>query len=195
MRTLMPCLGLLLLLSGCSVSVATGAAVSVGEVDEAEPLNNEPSQGTAAAWLVDARWWPASDRVFEKNDGWMIDVMLDLQHEPPAGEEVLQLEWLLDTVYEPVQSHAQSQSGAPPVVRPVAPDGVYRLKRRQRVDFTRTVRVTAQRFQIPVELERKRGFQAGEYLLTVKHLGSGVAFGESQRVLLFGAATPMQDDG
>ncbi len=181
----MPCFALLLLTSGCSVSVATGASVSVGDAEEVEPMNNEPSQGTAAAWLVGGRWWPASDRVFEKNAQWMIDVMLDLQHEPPAGKEVLQFDWLLDTVYEQVLSHP----GAPPVVRPVAPDGVYRIKLRQRVDFSTTVRAAPQRFQIPVKLERKRGFQAGEYLLTVKHLGSGVALGTPQRVLLFGAAT------
>jgi hypothetical protein len=191
MRTLMSCLGLLLFASGCSVSVATGAAVSVGEVDEVEPLNNAPSQGTAAAWLVGARWWAASDGVFEKDGQWTIDVMLDLQHEPPAGEEVLQLDWLLDTVYESVHV----SPGAPPVVRPVAPDAVDRFEVRERVDFRTTVRALDRRFQIPVELERKRGFQAGEYLVTVKHLGSGVTFGEPQRVLLFGVGTPAQGDG
>ncbi|MBW2458750.1 MAG: hypothetical protein JRI68_29900 [Deltaproteobacteria bacterium] len=189
MRASVLCLVLLAGVSGCSVSVATGASVSVGDADEVGPLNNEPSPGTAAAWLVGARWWPASERVFEKDQQWMIDVMLELSAEPPAGEELVQFELLLDMVYEPV--HARP--GAPPVVRPVPPDGIHRIKLRQRVDFGSTVQAAPRRYQIPVKLPRRRGFQAGEYWLKVTHLGSGVALGTQQLVVLHGGATPADE--
>jgi len=190
MRVGSSCLILILGLSGCSVSVATGAAVSVEGDEEVEPLNNEASPGTTAAWLKDARWWPARDRVFEKDGEWMIDVMVELTHEPPAGEQLIQLDWQLKTIYESVHAHP----GAPPVVRPVPPDGVYRLKLRQRVDFQALVPVAPRRYQIPVKLPRKRGFQAGEYWLEVLHVASGVSLGTQQEVLLHSAA-PSGADG
>ncbi len=120
----------------------------------------------------------------------MLDVMLELGHEPPAGEELIQLDLKLATVFEPVLAHP----GAPVVVRPTEPDGVHRLKVRQRVDFRSTVQAVPLRYQIPVKLLRKRGFQAGEYWLKVTHLGSGVALGAQQLVVLHSAGLPPRGD-
>jgi hypothetical protein len=123
-------------------------------------------------------WWPGSERVFEHDDGWVLQVVLDTRGKPtPASHLPLRFELDMRVFYERQDVDGQM------VTRALDVEDAFTHSVTQNVCFRSTANASG-RFMVPIRVERNDGFRPGEYDVRVVRVDTGEVLGSSARLTL-----------
>jgi hypothetical protein len=136
----------------------------------------EATPPAATAPAPEPAFWLEGTRVLASEGIWTLDLVVDLASPPPPTQVPFRFELDMRVLYEPVEGRGRATYRALPV------------KGDPTLYVTRDVCFASQRatrFRLPLTLEERAGFSAGEYALRLVRLDTGVMLGEERELVLY----------